>query len=179
MALNRRKPCTSQRSGRKRPPRTSRSSKPIRNRCEPGTIWGPCSRPRAPWNRRSRPASASLDATQAIVHFNLAHVLHGLDRVPEAIGHYLKTLELNPQSMAAQFNLGVLPYENRQWAQAEAAFRETIAIAPEADRAHHCLGELLFDQRRYDQALAFADRAAELAPEDAEYQFNRAKCLRH
>lgn len=119
-----------------------------------------------------------IDLTQSILHYNLAHALHRMGREPEAFGHYVMAVDLNPESFAAQFNFGLLLHERKEWRGAEAAFRRTLEIAPDEDRVHHCLAELLFDRRRMDEALPHYERAMERNDADPEYAFSLGKCLR-
>jgi len=77
----------------------------------------------------------------------------------------------------AQYNLGIVLYEQGRLDSAEAAFRRAVSMAPHRPQTHTRLGDTLFDQQHPEQALGSYRRALEIDPDDAANHFNVGKTL--
>jgi tetratricopeptide (TPR) repeat protein len=72
----------------------------------------------------------------------------------------LETATLNPRDSDAQYQLGLVYLQRRQYAEAEARFRKAIEIDPREPDALFQLGQLDCEQGRFEQSLASLRKAA-------------------
>ncbi|MBN1995097.1 MAG: tetratricopeptide repeat protein [Anaerolineae bacterium] len=84
------------------------------------------------------------------------------------------TVQANPDSVEAWFNLGKAHYEAGQWAQAAAAFQKTVELDPTHQAAYANLGAAYHRQDQLDSALTQYQKALELNPDDGEVIYNLA-----
>jgi Flp pilus assembly protein TadD len=82
-----------------------------------------------------------------------------------------KTIELNPNSAMAYYNLGLfLSQDPSRVSEAEAAYRAAIDLEPNHARFIYRLGLLLHENlHRFQEAETAYRRAIELAPDEAFY----------
>jgi tetratricopeptide (TPR) repeat protein len=106
--------------------------------------------------------AAALDPANARYHNALGLVLLDMKR-PEALEHFHRAIEIDPQHADAYHNLGVALAEARRWHDAIAAYRKALLIptftAP--DVAHHNLAWALYNLDQVQEAedsLRFAIR---------------------
>ncbi len=82
-------------------------------------------------------------ADQARPRLALARTLHELHRLDEAEAHYRAAIAIEPDSAAAQTDLGVFLEERGDFAAAETAYRAAIRSQPSFAPAHSWLATLL------------------------------------
>ena len=104
----------------------------------------------------------------ADVHTNLAVALQNAGRASEAIEHYERALELEPNSAHALDNYGALLQKSGQRAAAIKLHERAIAVAPQMAQAYHNLGNALLMQKQPEAAIEQLKRAVELRPQFAE-----------
>jgi tetratricopeptide (TPR) repeat protein len=92
----------------------------------------------------------------------------------EAIGIYLKVLDMDPLHAAAHINLGTLYYNRQEYALAEKHYRSAIQIDPRYALAYFDLGNVLDETGRIDEAISTYKTAIQLAPTYSDAHYNLA-----
>jgi tetratricopeptide (TPR) repeat protein len=92
----------------------------------------------------------------------------------EAIGTYLKVLDMDPMHAAAHINLGTLYYNRQEYALAERHYRSAIQIDPRYALAYFDLGNVLDETGRVEEAIDTYKTAIQLAPTYADAHYNIA-----
>ena len=85
--------------------------------------------------------TTSLEAFRAYALGDKAHV--SARDIPEAEGHYLRAIELDPNFAMAYARLGVVYINTNQSEAAEAAFKKAIELDPNYADAYYQLGLVL------------------------------------
>ena len=83
----------------------------------------------------------------------------------EAITFYHKVIKINPNSVNAQFNLGVLFYEQKELKKAKVFFKKTTEIQPNYALAFSNLGNVHAELKEYENAISSYQKAIELRDE--------------
>lgn len=92
----------------------------------------------------------------------------------EAIGLYLKVIELEPQHAAAHINLGTLYYNRQDFVAAEKHYRLAVAADARYALAYFDLGNVLDETGRIEEAIVAYRTAVQLAPTYADAHYNLA-----
>jgi len=92
----------------------------------------------------------------------------------EAIGVYLRVLELEPEHAAAHINLGTLYYNRRNFAGAEKHYRLAVKAQPRYALAYFDLGNVLDETGQIQDAISAYRTAIRLAPTYADAHYNLA-----
>jgi tetratricopeptide (TPR) repeat protein len=112
-----------------------------------------------------------------LAHNNLGNVLAGHRRVEEAIAHYRKALEINPDDVKVHNNLGAALAHGGQIEEAIAHYRRALEINPDDVEAHSNLGVALAGRGRVDEAIAHYRKALEINVDDADAHNNLGLAL--
>ena len=115
------------------------------------------------WSR-----SLACTSCNKVAHNNLAAALADRDRLEEAIGHYRRSLDINPHDAEATNSLGVLLARLGRVDEAMACYRKSQEIQPGYALAYYNLGSLLAERGRFDEAVAQFQRAIEIRPKFAK-----------
>jgi tetratricopeptide (TPR) repeat protein len=91
-----------------------------------------------------------------------------------ALSSYREALELDPNHVGANLNLGRLFHEKGEFGKAEEHYRTALAAAPGDYTAAYNLGVALEDLNRFDEAAAAYQKALELEPNLKEAHYNLA-----
>ncbi len=91
-----------------------------------------------------------------------------------AASSYRRALELDPNHVEANLNLGRLLHEEGRFGKAEEHYRSACAADPDDYTAAYNLGVVLEDLGRFEEAIEAYRRALELYPELKEAHFNLA-----
>ncbi|HEX7060827.1 MAG TPA: sulfotransferase [Woeseiaceae bacterium] len=103
----------------------------------------------------------------------LAGLLDGLGRTEQAIGHYLRLLERQPDLADVHYNLALLYKKEKRWRDAIAAYERALALGiPRPHEVHSNLGVLYSAMRRPDEAADSYERALALEPDYVPALFN-------
>jgi Flp pilus assembly protein TadD len=105
-------------------------------------------------------------------HNNLGLLLTDMGRTDEALAHYLKVLEINPNDIETHNNLGVFLEKMGRPDEALAHYRKALEINPNHAEAHNNLGVLLEKMGRPGEASAHYRKAMEINPNSAEAHYN-------
>src|SRR5436309_1433232 len=79
---------------------------------------------------------------------------------------YRQFLQLSPNVVEVQSNLGVACYSQNKFPCAEEAFAHALKLAPELFVPNFLLGQIRFQQDRYQEALEVLSKAVKLQPEN-------------
>jgi protein O-mannosyl-transferase len=110
-------------------------------------------------------------------HNGLGIVLAGCQRADEAIVHYRKALELNPDYADAHYNLGIALENSGRVDEAVAHYQKSLAIRPDYAEPHNNLGNALASRGQIDEAIAQFQKALEIKPNYAEAHNNLGNAL--
>ena len=107
-----------------------------------------------------------LEPTLVDAYVRLAQI-YGTSRHDQAVGKLNEALKLNPQSIAAQMQLGVVYESKGNVLEAEQAYEKVLALNPRFAPAANNLA-MLYSEYGGDKekALELAQRAKEAAPDD-------------
>jgi tetratricopeptide (TPR) repeat protein len=97
-------------------------------------------------------------------HFNLAGYLFGQQDYPQAIEHYKKATELDPNYSTAYNLLGYAYRQSGDYASAEKAFQKYIELIPKDPNPYDSYAELLLKMGRFDDSIAQYRKALEISP---------------
>jgi tetratricopeptide (TPR) repeat protein len=75
-------------------------------------------------------------------------------RSRQSFHRMLQAAAVNPHDGDAQYQLGLIHQQRRQYTEAARRFRNAVAIDPDATDAHFQLGRIAHEQGRLDEALA-------------------------
>ncbi|USR91129.1 tetratricopeptide repeat protein [Phormidium yuhuli AB48] len=88
-------------------------------------------------------------------------------RYEDAERTWRRVLEIDPNNVAAYYNLGNALSDQGKLDEAIAAYNRAIQLNPEYANAYNNLGLALYDQGKLDEAIAAYNRAIQLNPESA------------
>ncbi len=107
-----------------------------------------------------------------IGHNNLGSALLRRGRMDEAIAHYRKALQINPDYGDANFDLGDALLQKGCVDEAIPQFQKALQINPDYAEAHFDLGNALRQKGSVDEAIAHFQRALQINPDYAEAHVN-------
>ena len=84
----------------------------------------------------------------------------------DAIKHYKKAIEINPNLHQAYNNLGITYKTLQRYDEAIRAYKKAIEINPNDDDAYYNLGNTYANLQRYDEAIRAYKKAIEINPND-------------
>jgi len=103
-----------------------------------------------------------------LAYNNLGGLLGQSNRIDEAIGSYVKALQIKPNYALAENNLSGALLRSGRMGEAFAHCLKAVEIDPNYAEAHHNLGMLLEKAGRIDEAIVHYRRDVELRPHYAE-----------
>jgi serine/threonine protein kinase/tetratricopeptide (TPR) repeat protein len=117
------------------------------------------------WHGAEREYRRSLELNPGFLHArnNYAQVLAARKRFDEMLSISEESLRMDPQSVEALVNHGMLLYYKRDWAGADRISQQALAIAPGNEFALLLQSRVAEAQQRYDEALAMAKEARRLS----------------
>jgi tetratricopeptide (TPR) repeat protein len=118
--------------------------------------------------RRWYELAARLDATDAVVPFNLGNVLDELGLAREAEIAYRRAIARSPDMADAWFNLGVLQEKTGREQEALASYERAFAIDPVYADALHNAALLHMRRHEFSAAVRLLERIRTASPAEAE-----------
>jgi tetratricopeptide (TPR) repeat protein len=112
-----------------------------------------------------------------VAHNNLGYDLAHQGRTAEAIEHYQKALEINPDFAEAHNNLGTALLNQGRLEEASEHYHQALDKDPAFAEAHNNLGILLMKQGGTAEAVEEYRKAIELNPNRAEFYNNLGNLL--
>ena len=97
-------------------------------------------------------------------HHFYSLLLMGLGRLDEALEHNRAARRLDPLSLPANANLGIILCQARDYSGARRELQRTLTLAPNFPLTLYYLGVVHAAERSYDEATAVLERAAGEAP---------------
>jgi len=107
----------------------------------------------------------------------LGNALAKRDRQDEAIRHYRRAIQINPNYKEAHFNLALELSKMGRQDEAISHWRRALLIEPNFVEAHYMLGITLAETGRADEALSHYRRALQIKPDYAEAHYNLGNAL--
>ncbi len=93
-------------------------------------------------------------------------------RIAEAIEHYQKAIEINPDYTDAHYNLGIALGEKGQLDEAMAHYQKAIQLKPDYADAYNNLANILAKKGQFAEAIVHYQKAIQLNPDYAEAHYN-------
>jgi eukaryotic-like serine/threonine-protein kinase len=117
------------------------------------------------WDGAEKELQKSLDLNPSFMYARnvYAQLLASQQRFDEMLRLSEDSLEIDPQSLDALVNHGMLLYYKRDYAAAEEVSRRALGMEPGSESALLLLTRVLEAQGRFDEALATAKEATRLA----------------
>jgi len=112
-----------------------------------------------------------------LAHNNLGLALATQGRLPEAIEHYERALQLKPDFAAAHYNLGNALAAQGRATEAVEQYEQALKSKPDYAEAHNNLGMALAGQGKLAEAVEHYERVLQLRPDAAEPHFNLGNVL--
>ena len=117
------------------------------------------------------------DAKDYFAHFNLAMAYTFLQRDPEAVAEYRKTLELKPGLYEAELNGGIVLLRQKNPAEALPLFEDAAGHKPQEFRPRYYLAESELQTGDYAKAEENYKLAIALDPKSAGAQLGMAQAM--
>ena len=112
-----------------------------------------------------------------IAQNNLGYDLAAHGQTGEAVEHYQKALQINPNCVDCNNNLGTALLNQRRLEEASAHYHQALDKDPAFAEAHNNLGIVLTKQGRPVEAIEEYRKAIELNPDRAEFYNNLGNLL--
>ncbi len=111
-------------------------------------------------------------SNNAIAHYNFGMTILPRGRVDEALAHFQKAVEIDPNYARAQVSLGAAFFQQGRVDEAIAHFQKalTMEITPDPSAVYYDLGIALLQQARVDEAIAHFQKAVEIQPGNVEFR---------
>ena len=119
----------------------------------------------------------SKNPNSATAHNNLANVLRQKGQLDEAIVHYRRALDLEPEYQFGRFNLGSTLLEQGSVAEAIGWLRAVLRTDPNNAKAYYVLANALSKQGERNEAIVYYGRALRLEPDFGDAHTDLANVL--
>jgi tetratricopeptide (TPR) repeat protein len=117
------------------------------------------------------------DPDQVMEHDEVALLYLQFGKIAEAAAHFRESARLEPNSAAAQYNLGTTLMQLGDYAEAVRHLEDALSLDPGYVRAHTSLGAVLRLQGKPDEAIRHLRQALLLRPDDGDALYNLAGAL--
>jgi tetratricopeptide (TPR) repeat protein len=119
----------------------------------------------------------SRTSDNLMAELNLGEAVYKLGRTPEAIAHFERALQIDPNQAWVYSSMGAALLEIGRPSESLAILQKAIELDPRSSDAHYNLGNTFLQMGRGNDAVAHYKRALELAPDDTETMNNLAWTL--
>jgi tetratricopeptide (TPR) repeat protein len=99
--------------------------------------------------------------------FNLGSVLSDINRIDDAISHFLEALRIDPAYAQAHNNLGITLVKSGQADRAMGHFQKALQITPDYAAAHYNLGMLLIRHGKIEGGIYHLRETLRIKPDHA------------
>jgi tetratricopeptide (TPR) repeat protein len=111
-------------------------------------------------------------SNNALAHNNLSNELLLKGNVDEAISHYQKALQTEPNSVETWHNLGSALLQKGRVDEAITCYQKVLQINPDNAKTHNNLGSALLQKGKVDEAITHFQKALQINPDYAEFHNN-------
>ena len=127
------------------------------------------------WDWEQDDPATAFDATKRFLDadptninrwLTVGNIYRRMGQTPDAITHYQKAAELQPDHAAPWGNLGAAYAELGQFSNAIEYTRKALTLQPDLAKAHANLGQMYRRVGKLDKAISSLEKAAELRPKD-------------
>jgi tetratricopeptide (TPR) repeat protein len=108
---------------------------------------------------------------------NLGMVLYNAGRTEEALQHFEKAIQIDPNESGSQNDLGLALAKLGRMHEAVTAYETALRLWPNFAEAHNNLGLALSDMNRPGEAMVHLERALQLKPQLDTVHFNLGNTL--
>lgn len=112
---------------------------------------------------RSYLRALTLQPSGADLHHALSRLLAVRGRIPEAVAEAERAHALDPLSLVAHANIGIIAYFGRNYDEAVRRLKATLELDPNFDTAHWGLGLVYEQLGKYDEAIAAFEKTIAIA----------------
>jgi tetratricopeptide (TPR) repeat protein len=120
----------------------------------------------------------AADPNQVMQHDEVALLYLESGKVAEAVSHFRESARLQPESAAAQYNLGTTVMRLGDYEAAVLHLERALQMDPTYVRAHNSLGAALRLQGKSAEAIHHFRQALLISPDDGDALYNLASALR-
>jgi tetratricopeptide (TPR) repeat protein len=113
----------------------------------------------------------------AVAHNNLGATLHEKGEMDEAISHFQKALQINPDHAQAHNNLGNALREKGNVDEAITHYQKALKIIPDDASVHFNFGNALREKGNVDEAITQYQKALQIKPDYMEAQVKLGNVL--
>jgi len=106
------------------------------------------------------------------IQYNLGLAFADIGKYDEAVAHFEKALEVDPNFVLGLLNMGVTRQKQGRITEAMVFYKQAIKIKPNLPQAHIGLGLGLAAQREFEPAVMELREAARMDPTDADSRRN-------
>ncbi|HEX4713338.1 MAG TPA: tetratricopeptide repeat protein, partial [Ktedonobacteraceae bacterium] len=121
----------------------------------------------------------ACNSDNSLAHNNLGVALARQGKLPEAIQHFERALQLKPDYAEAYDNLGAALVRQGKLPEAIEQYERALQLKPDYVEACNNLGAVLADQGKVSEAVQYYKRALEVDPSYAEAYYNLGNVLAH
>jgi len=114
----------------------------------------------------------SRTTDNVIAELNLGQAVFKLGRTAEAIGHFERVLQIEPNEAMAHGSLGAALLKTGQTSMALAHLQRSLEIEPKQASVHSSLGVALLETGQPEESLIHLQAALKIDPEDGEAHYN-------
>lgn len=119
------------------------------------------------------------DATEFEILFSQGQACRLAGHLDEAARHLDAAIQLNPNSVPALMERGLLHQQQAQWTEARECFTRVQTVQPDNPQILDAIGHTWQAQLDFDQAIAHWQRAVELKPDYADVWQNLGLAHEH
>jgi tetratricopeptide (TPR) repeat protein len=131
------------------------------------------------WRNSESLWSQALSRTtdNVVAELNLAEAIYKLGRTTDAIGHFERVLQIEPNEPTAHASLGAALMKIGQTNAALAHLQKSLEIEPKQSSVHSSLGVVLLELGRLEESLSHLQTALKIDPENSEAHYNLGNVL--
>jgi protein O-mannosyl-transferase len=121
--------------------------------------------------------SLSCTTDNVIAELNLGEAIYKLGRTTEAIAHFERVLQIEPNEPMAHASLGTALLRIGQTSMAVDHLQKSLEIEPKQASVHSSLGVALLEIGRLEESLAHLQAATKIDPKNGEAHYNLGNTL--
>jgi tetratricopeptide (TPR) repeat protein len=119
----------------------------------------------------------SRTSDNLMAELNLGEAVYKLGRTPEAIAHFERALQIDPNQAWVYSSMGAALLETGRPNESLSSLQKAIELDPKSSDAHYNLGNTFLQMGRAKEAVAHYKQALDLLPDDTETMNNLAWVL--